>query len=62
MEISMEFHEKFHENFPWKNSMKKIRQMFMENSMEFSRLPWIFPWNSMQLRLLEFHGKFHGIP
>jgi hypothetical protein len=42
-------------NFPWGNFMKKNPSNVY---VEFHGIPW----NSMKLRLMEFHGKFHGIP
>jgi hypothetical protein len=37
MELSMEFHGKFH-GIPIKKFMEKIRQMLMWNSMEFHEI------------------------
>jgi hypothetical protein len=51
---------KFFMEFHGKNFMKKIRQMFMKNFIEFHEMSMkfhgILPRNSMKLRMMEFYG------
>jgi hypothetical protein len=62
---SIEFFIEFH----GKNKMKKIRQMFMKNFMEFHGKFHGIPWNSMEFSMkifmkfsMEISMEFHGIP